>query len=60
MEFVDFSDLISAFNLIKFDILKATHVKTLPCYCFVLEDEEGLVYYSADNSNVDYIKHYLQ
>ena len=46
-------------SLIKFDILKATHVKTLPCYCFVLEDEEGLVYYSADNSNVDYIKHYL-
>lgn len=60
VEFVDFSDLISAFNLIKFDILKATHVKTLPCYCFVLEDEEGLVYYSTDNSNVDYIKHYLQ
>ncbi len=43
-----------------FNILKVTHVETLPCYCFVFEDDENLIYYSADNCNIEYIKHFLQ
>ena len=37
-------------------MLRATHVKSLPCYCFVFEDDENLIYYSADNN----IKYYIQ
>jgi len=32
-------------------------VKTLPCYCFLLEDDENIIYYSADNNNIEYIKY---
>ena len=30
------------------------------CYCFVFEDDENLIYYSADNNNVEYIKYFIQ
>lgn len=58
--FVDANTLKEIFEFKTFYILKATHVKTLPCYCFVFEDEDNLIYYSADNSNIEYIKHFLQ
>lgn len=60
IEYVDSSFLKKKFNLKTFKFLKATHVESLPCYCFVFEDEEDIIYYSADNSNIDYIKHYIQ
>lgn len=41
-------------------VTRATHVKSLPCYCFVFEDDENLIYYSADNNNIEYIKYYIQ
>lgn len=37
-------------------MLRATHVKSLSCCCFVFEDDENLIYYSADNN----IKYYIQ
>lgn len=49
VEFVDETFLKDRFNLINFSILKTNYVKTLPCYCFLLEDNENLIYYSADN-----------
>lgn len=60
VEYVDEDFLKKELDLISFDILKANHVKNLPCYCFVLEDEESLIYYSADNNNIDYIKKYIK
>ena len=60
IEYVDSSFLKKEFNLKVFDFLKATHVKNLPCYCFLLEDNENLIYYSADNSNIEYIKKYIK
>lgn len=60
VEFVDETFLKDKFNLINFSILKANHVKTLPCYCFLLEDNENLIYYSADNNNIEYIKKYIK
>lgn len=59
VKFIDANTLKETFKFKTFDILKATHVKSLPCYCFVFEDEENLIYYSADNSNIEYIKHFL-
>lgn len=35
-------------------------LKTLPCYCFMFEDNENFIYYSADNNNIEYIKYYIQ
>ena len=60
VEFVDEKFLKDKFDLINFSILKANHVKTLPCYCFLLEDNENLIYYSADNNNIEYIKEYMK
>lgn len=48
------------FKLDNFEFLKATHVSSIPCYCFVLQDKDGLIYYSGDNSNIEYIKKYLK
>lgn len=48
------------FKLTNFEFLKATHVSSIPCYCFVLQDKDGLIYYSGDNSNINYIKRYLK
>lgn len=59
VKFIDANTLKETFKFKTFHILKATHVKRLPCYCFVFEDEENLIYYSADNSNIEYIKHFL-
>lgn len=47
-------------GLTKFEFLKATHVSSMPCYCFVFQDDDGLIYYSGDNSNIEYIKEYLK
>lgn len=60
VEYIDSEILKKEFDFKTFKILKANHVKTLPCYCFVFEDEEGLIYYSADNNNINYIKDYLK
>ena len=59
VKFIDANTLKETFKFKTFHILKATHVKRLPCYCFMFEDEENLIYYSADNSNIEYIKHFL-
>lgn len=32
----------------------------MPCYCFVFEDDENLIYYSADNNNIEYIKYFIR
>lgn len=55
-EFVDSNMLKEVFGFKSFNMLRATHVKSLPCYCFVFEDDENLIYYSADNN----IKYYIQ
>ncbi len=47
-------------GLNEFQFLKATHVKSIPCYCFIFEDENNLLYYSGDNSNIEYIKKYIK
>ncbi len=60
IEFIDANTLKEIFKFKTFDILRATHVDNLPCYCFVFEDDENIIYYSADNSNIEYIKHFLQ
>lgn len=60
VEFVDCETLKNNFQFINFEMLIATHVNTLPCYFFVFEDEEGLIYYSADNNNMEYIKQYIK
>lgn len=60
VEFVEEKFLKDKFNFINFSILKANHVKNLPCYCFLLEDNENLIYYSADNNNIEYIKKYIK
>lgn len=59
-EFVDSNTLKEVFGFKSFNMLRATHVKSLPCYCFVFEDDENLIYYSADNNNIEYIKYYIQ
>lgn len=60
VDFIDSNILKQVFEFKSFNILRATHVKSLPCYCFVFEDEENFIYYSVDNNNIEYIKHYIQ
>lgn len=60
VEFIDSNTLEKVFEFKSFKILKASHVKNLPCYCFVFEDNENLIYYSADNNNIEYIKYFIQ
>ena len=55
-EFVNSNTLKEVFGFKSFNILRATYVKSLPCYCFVFEDDENLIYYSADNN----IKYYIR
>lgn len=60
VEFIDCETLKNDFQFINFEMLIATHVNAFPCYCFVFEDEEGLIYYSADNNNMEYIKKFIK
>lgn len=55
-EFVDSNTLKEVFGFKSFNMLRATHVKSLSCCCFVFEDDENLIYYSADNN----IKYYIR
>ena len=60
VEYVNAETLINEFDLTMFQFLRANHVKSIPCYCFVLQDSENLIYYSADNNNLEYIKKYIR
>ena len=42
VDFTDSNILKQVFEFKSFNILRVTHVKSLPCYCFVFEDDENL------------------
>lgn len=60
VDYVDSETVKTEFDLKEFKFLKATHTDNIPCYGFVLEDDENITYYTGDNSNLDYIRHYIQ
>lgn len=60
VEYVDSEFLKKKFDFKTFNILKANHAKSLPCNCFVFEDANDFIYYSADNNNINYIKDFIK
>lgn len=60
VSYIDTNLFKEEFQFKNFEFLKATHAENLPCYCFVFEDENDIIYYSADNCNIDYIKYYIK
>lgn len=57
-EMIEFTTM--PFENIKISTISTTHEKDLESYSILLEDEEGIVYYSADTNDIETVKKYAE